>query len=196
MAPVGSYSSVWWSFFPSVGCTFVWLLTTTEMTLTGELLQRPTPNPPTPNQKPLFFIVFSCFSIYWCPEFCWLHSALCPVFRKGFSALNMWVNWFMVVIIFSAMFTSYSLLLLVRGIFCCCRNNKLILKCINERLLHQLKNPQLFWLFLWSVGVQSMKREKRPKSSTCLGLWIAKQALVSIVFLLLLVLQTSKAIHF
>lgn len=38
VAPVGSYSSVWWSFFPSAGCTFVSLLTTTEMTLTGELL--------------------------------------------------------------------------------------------------------------------------------------------------------------
>lgn len=53
---------------------------------------------------------------------CDLHSnhraaLYCSIVRQGFTQLNLWVNWFMVLIIISAVLTSYCVLLLVRSEF-------------------------------------------------------------------------------
>lgn len=63
------------------------------------------------------------------------NPVICPLFsptRKAFSILKLWVNWFMVLIIISAVLTIYCTLLLVRdtihtpvNVFTVCRSHQL-----------------------------------------------------------------------
>lgn len=60
-------------------------------------------------QSPLFSLLFFIGDLYPANP-----ALLSFVLRQGFKNLKLWVNWFMVLIIISAVMTTYCVLLLVR----------------------------------------------------------------------------------
>lgn len=91
----GSHSSLWSPCSLCLGCTSVWSLQMTKRMSIGK--QKRAHEMPKKSTS-------CCF---------WLYIFI-VLLRKGFIKLKHWVNWFMVLIIISAVLTSYCVLLLVR----------------------------------------------------------------------------------
>ncbi|XP_071773205.2 glycerophosphoinositol inositolphosphodiesterase GDPD2 isoform X1 [Centroberyx gerrardi] len=72
---------------------------------------------------------------------CWMYICLVTfndredVNWKGFTLLKLWVNWFMVLIIISAVLTSYCILLLLFALFQIALRERLDLHCLHKILL-------------------------------------------------------------
>ncbi|XP_013860630.1 glycerophosphoinositol inositolphosphodiesterase GDPD2 [Austrofundulus limnaeus] len=77
---------------------------------------------------------------------------------KGFSALKMWVNWSMLLIVVSAMFTSYSLLLLFFALVQVILRERLVLHWLHKIFL----SVGVIFGFLLLAGICYMWKQEVP----------------------------------